>query len=450
MNNQRINILRDELEQRRDEILQFNMDKTKDIMDTIPQNISNGFFQKVAELVLFFHLSPEYKDAFRKLVLWSKTQLASTEVRTILDEIRKIMEELANEVLKLDILDSEQLGLKESIYRNPFDMHSKSLTAREFISKLTEPFEYGDEPIDAIQRVVESLRIILRKFHSLDNEVKKKLWIFHGKLDAALGNIESQLEFRSKYEGCEDAKFLYSIYVSQYPDREIKNSFIDSTVLYLEGIKHQGVPFQRYTFTNFVKKCQKSSARISKILSRALAANQLKNYTITRLKSYMEWFYNSRRIRRKTWRENQLTEEMAKFLFAQGFFPFIRFKAGQAEPDMVALSTHEEIIIEAKNYLIVDKPTKNHLKRKKLTSKKINYHISQAIQYYDKVRSLKKEMDNQIYLVIFYNGDFYPVCTENIIKNGVFVNITFIYLGKKTPHEKRQPLVLEIDDRRAT
>lgn len=126
------------------------------------------------------------------------------------------------------------------------------------------------------------------------------------------------------------------------------------------------------------------------------------------------------------------------FLKAFGYNEEVDFEhsAQGSRIDILIHSTsHNKILVEAKNYL----------NGKKLTSKKINQHISQAIQYYDKLKSLKQGIDNQVFLVIFYNGSSYPVCKESVLMNGVFVYIVFIYLGSKTPHEKRSDLYLQID-----
>jgi hypothetical protein len=446
MANQRTNILLDELTQLYQEIADFKVENTDQVSQILQ---SQGFSQRVSEFVHFILSTPELKPEFSKLITWYECQLDSSKVAKLITEAKKVAISLGIVCCSSRLNNGGNTQqLHEKRWKNPFDIHSGSLSAAEFFELLQRDNDYKT---NCIQKISDILQIIRGDdvpengiFPILDLSIQNQLNPLLSNIEEILNSLKILLEFELRYAGHEEAKELLRLYLRIHPDKRLIEQF---AIKY--NVAKALVMFEpnKGSLSNpEIGRLKEASKRVLKVLSRSLIANQTRSFTVYRLKAYMEWFYNSKRIKRKTWHENQLTEEMAKFLFAQGFFPFIRFKVGLGEPDMVALSEHEEIIIEAKNYLERDKPTKNRLKRKKLTSKKINYHVSQAIQYYDKMRSLKKEMDNQVYLMIFYNGDFYPVCAESIFKNGVFVNIVFVYLGSKTPHEKRKDLILAIDN----
>lgn len=56
-----------------------------------------------------------------------------------------------------------------------------------------------------------------------------------------------------------------------------------------------------------------------------------------------------------------------------------------------------------------------------------------------------RQIDNQVHLVVFHYGDFFPVIRgENpVLKDEVFVHVIFIYLGKKNPSDEREELVFD-------
>ncbi len=427
MPNQRFDILRDELRQRCDEIVSFTFPKN-DPWDLNPTK-KDEFLQTVAEYVYFILITPELKSHFVKLIRWHQDRMESKDVKENLDLAAAIIKRLGTKLITYTSqLNSVDFAGRK--WKNPFDRFC-SVSPVELLSILDQNHTY-DDPIETIETLIRVLvgdavpqNGILFYMKPFEPEIYQIVQPYFAELETLLNKLKAALVFELSFVGYKESHEILQAFKFKYPDTQIQS--IDervSTFLMYDALREEDIAY-----------IKNASQKIFKILSRALSANQLKTYFIFRLKSYMEWFYNSKRSKGKTWHENQLTEEMAKFLFAQGFFPFIRFKTGRGEPDMVAISEHEEIIIEAKRYL----------KKEKFNAQNINHHISQAIQYYDKLRSRKQEMGNQVYLVIFYNGDFYPVCTESIIKNGVFVNIVFVYLGNKTPHEKRKDLILELD-----
>jgi hypothetical protein len=427
MNNQRINILRDELKQRCDEIVTFTFPKY-DHWD-LDKKIKDDFLQLVAEYVYFILNTPELQSHFIMLIRWHKDRIESRDVKEHLHQVVSIIKQLGSKL----ILYKTQLGSIDfagRTWKNPFDQFG-IVSPVELLSLLEQDHSYEDpiETIETLRSVLAGDEVpqngILFYMKQFEPEIYKIVKSYFAELETLQNKLRAALIFELNFVGYKEAHEILQAFKFKYPDIPIQS--MDervSTLFKYDALREEDVTY-----------IKNASQKIFKILSRALSANQLKTYTIFRLKSYMEWFYRPKRTEKTKWSENELTEEMAKFLFAQGFFPIIRFKMGKSEPDMLVFSEHEEILIEAKKYL----------KGERFSSKNISHHISQAIQYFHKLRSIKQGFDNHVYLVIFYNGDFFPICDESVTRNGVVVNVVFIYLGNKTPHEKRKDLILEIN-----
>jgi hypothetical protein len=245
--------------------------------------------------------------------------------------------------------------------------------------------------------------------------------------------------FRFKYEGYEDVRDLQSWYAAMYLDAQEGNDYLrqsrDAAV-----IKKHDLLDQRAELTedDFVKG-QNAVQRLFGILSRRLKATRSRNRTVFHLKAYMEWVFNRKgRTSRNLPHENNLSEEMGRFLFAHGFFPFIRFRIGKKEPDLYAISPHEEILIEAKKYSGETKPSVSSLQT----------DINQAIDYYGVVKHAMQSIgietiDNEVFLVVFYNGNHrLRIEPDGLYQSNVFISIVPVYLGGKTPSQTRPELLI--------
>jgi hypothetical protein len=438
MNNQRVNILLDELTQRYQEIADFKVAETnwREYKEQ-----TKDFVQRVSEFVFFIRSAPELRSEFDKLIIWHDSQIGSTEVRRLLEKAQALIIAIGNDLIKSSEYQQLSVGqaFKEQNWKNPFDEFSgKPSTANEFIASLTENHDLSVEPIQKIDTVIGVLRGdefpqngILHRFGDLGDGIRTIVRSKLSELSKIVDQLRVHLEFGSHFVGHEEAKELQRVFAIAYPDKSEFNNFIqqfrDGRILRLHDLQ------EGYSMETFLH-IQQAARRIFRILSRSFSASRTRNHCVFHLKAYMEWLFNRKgETMLRLPHENKLSEEMARFLFAQGFFPFIRFKIGGKEPDFYAISPHEELLIEVKKYSGEKKPSAQSLQS----------DINQAIDYHSVVKSGMQgigiqHIDNEVFLVLFYNGNYrLRIEPDGIHQSDVFISIVPVYLGSKTPSQQR-------------
>jgi len=422
----RIEIIKDELNQRCEEITSFEI--TKDDWIHYP-NQRDDFLKRVSEYVYFIKSTPELNYHYLEILEYYKNKFESIEVKILLSQASESIIKIGKSIVKHTeyIKHKDDDILNETKWGNPFEKSVDSLSANELIHKLTEPVELKISPIEVLESVIQIMQGDELRENSLLYQISEPLYRDiqpHVKpLLGILPKLRKELQYEPDYIGYDEVIELEEAFQHIYPIKDIIPG-----EMYKLSVKYQA--FREIDHLRI----QHAAKRVNRILVRKLLGLQNRAVIIQKLKAYMEWFYRLKDTKRRM-SENQLANEVAKFIFPQGYFPFIRFKAGRKEPDIYIISEGEELLIELKKY------------DKILTKNDLKHDINQALDYHTIVQSLGRRIDNQVYLVIFHYGDYFPVIRGNnpLLKNDLFVHIYFIYLGKKNPSDKRKEEVYELD-----
>jgi len=425
MPNIRIDIIKDELNHRSDEILSFKVEEEEWYFY---EKQEEEFLNRICEYIYFVRTTPELNFHFNELLTYTRHILESEKVKKERRNTKKHITNLGKSIkshpIYIERKDRDFLNEKSIPYIS--ESSREMISTNELIEKLANSIEIDYDPRVTINYVLGVLfgydDPITGHLYQIDKKLYNDVNKYLKKLKEINKKLYVLLEFLPRYDGYKEASELNNIYRIKYPLIDIESYDI--------GIiqdKYKNLKKEDYL------RIKRATRRINRILLRKILTEQHRADIIRRLKVYMEWFYRIKDTRKMS--ENELANEVAKFIFPQAYFPFIRFKAGRKEPDIYIVSQGEELLIELKKY--DKKPSKKDLKN----------DINQALDYHSIIQSLDRHIDNQVYLVIFHYGDYFPVIRGHnpLLKNDIFVHISFIYLGAKNPSDRRKEVVYEFD-----
>jgi hypothetical protein len=430
METAKINIVLDELAQRRDEIVDFPVDDPGSYQ--YPSR-SKDFIQRVSEFVFFVRQTPELWDTFEKLLYLPIRRSNSKEWKELTGEADLICVRIGDELKKA----VTSFGLKASReysnprWLNPFgDGPPGSLSTQDLIEK----FSNHGKPLASLEQVETVLSILHGHYNTGIDSIFE---CFEKSPGLVCRNVQPQLDslarihehlrtigvYEPDYLGHQEAKALMRLHVVGYPDSSLAEQFVHD---FLDAfVLNKNLPKQKLD-KEMILEAKQAARKISRILSRSLTLTKSKRYTITRLKVYLEWLFTSA-AKSKGPTEDSLVDQAAKFLYLQGLFPFIRLNLARKEPDLyIDVARGDEIVLEAKY----------RRKDQNVTSHQIDDYISQAVEYHSLLKTSHPEFSNEVFLVIFHQNAGRPSVRSPIMASGVSVVTEFVYVGNKTPSKR--------------
>jgi hypothetical protein len=427
METAKINIVLDELAQRRDEILDFPMD---DPSAYLHPSQSKDFIQRVSEFVFFVFQTPELRDTFEQLLYLPIRRPNEKEWKELTSEADHVCVRIGDELRKA----ITSFGLKSSReysnpgWINPFDNLSlESLSTQDLI----ERFSNHAKPLGSVQQLETILSILQGQSDTGLNSIfecfDKSPGVVRRDLQPLLDDFRRVYErlriigvYEPNYLGHQEAKALMRLHVVAYPDSSLAEQFVHD---FLDAFVLNKNLSNEKLDKEMIREAKQAARKISRVLSRSLTLTKSKRYTITRLKVYLEWLFTSI-AKSKGPTENSLVDEAAKFLYLQGLFPFIRLNLARKEPDLyIDVARGDEIVMEAKY----------HRKDQNVTSHQIDDYISQAVDYHSLLKTSHPEFGNEVFLLVFHQNVGRPSVRSPIMASGVSVVTEFVYVGNKTP-----------------
>ena len=142
----------------------------------------------------------------------------------------------------------------------------------------------------------------------------------------------------------------------------------------------------------------------------------------------------------------------SEFLFREGYFPIVRFSVGDSEPDtlllplgislsdirplQLALSEETPFIVEAKQHI-----------GRTVTARHIKKYIGQTVSYFQQLRGVCPRLGNDVYLVVFYDGDTrYVFSSQPYEQSGAQIHVVLIYVGNKKPSELKSCIEISLEE----
>ena len=358
----------------------------------------------------------------------------SDEYNRIKNEIISSIKEIV-EIIRDGGFENGQFidGLPNHFQLPTPDLKDSRLSFNQYIECLRNFENYFDQVVISVSEP------ILGSINHIFNVANDNKWRYdkikyktvYNILSTSYDRLTAHLGFRFQYEGAESVVNLLSV-------------FFRSHLGYL-------VDLTPHDFGNEVEKaCNRrnenctmniflSSLSIEdyKTLYHAvdkfLMTSKSKSALIARLKTYCILIKRSL-FQKERVNEAEISKIVEEFIFNYGYFPVVNPKMGSSIPDILVepsinIRWDNSVLIELKQYI-----------NNNCTIGKLNKAIAQSKNYLSIVRGLKPEIDDMVYLLIFYGGDYLLDIDDKY--RDPKVNIEFIYVGKNPPSKLKGPKTL--------
>lgn len=333
--------IKDELNQRCDEVTSFAV--TEDDWIAYPKQ-GDDFLQRVCEYIFFIKSTPELLYYYNELLSYYSHRIKTVEVQNLLRKASDLCESIGKTRINHNeyLVHKNSRELNDQKWKNPFDEGVDSISANEFVQRLSRQQDFTSHPIQKIQDIIQILcgdelpenGILFQISEPTYRELESQI----APLRIVVQSLNAHLLFEPTFVGQDEVIELERAFRFKYPMTRA-----DSGERLQSSIRYNGFRKEDYLHV------QHAARRVNRVLIRKLLERQNRALILWKLKAYMEWFLRITDTGMQL-SENKLANEVAKFIFPQGYFPFVRFKTGRKEPDMHIVSERDEMLIELKKY----------------------------------------------------------------------------------------------------
>jgi len=426
MFNMRIDIIRKELERRFKEV------------EELEGSDYNKLEEGMNKFLYYLHTDPLIRDFIIGLSRFDEDYLKSEDFNEIKTIAINSIQEIITEIDNVGFVNEEFAQLYKDRFgdlKNHFKI-SDSDDDNELISLIKYIDELRNIESSDINIVIplSSIKTVLFDIFQFDIAKKsscdfKKIRKLVNDIDLCIMRSEAYLKYKAEYEGASSLYILLDYYkVSPYTfltnvnrgDFGKKKIWRISQDQFSEGLSH-------YLINN----CKVLYHAVDKYLM----TGKSKNVLIERLKTYCTWFKLE-----KFWkagiREEDISKIIEEYIFSLGYYPIVNPRAGRSIYDILAesgenLRWDNSVLIELKQYI----GDKNNC-----TESSIKKNIAQAQSYLSKAKVQSQDLADMVYLLVFYDGNTLLDIDDSLrVPN---VEVEFIYVGKSTPSELKQPIAL--------
>ncbi len=423
MYNMRIDVVRKELERRfRDVEKLFSSSQTR---------IPFSEVCKITEPYIHFLLSDPFITQFvTGLTKYRESFLSSDSFKEIEKCIVQVVKDIASKIDEIGFFTSEfQANLPQKLYLNVFDLmkpddDSRYLTAQEFYKALKDLGRYSSKALSASIYIDEIFCFIDHVINAGKNHVSGYPLEYFNSLYQRFCECNERYvafyNYQAEYEGANAATRLIVLYMTS-PYRHISNLKREELGdLYAELIIHSDEGDQNRSNNDYMCDCKTLYHAVDKYL----LTGKSKSALIARLKTYCTWF-RLEEFWKEGIKESDISKIIEEYIFSLGYYPIVNPRAGRSIYDILAepgenLSWDNSVLIELKQYI-----------GKSYSSKQFEIDIGQARDYLSIVKGVKPDLDDFVYLLVFYSGDNRYYLDNSFSDDKV--QVEFIYVGKKTP-----------------
>ena len=283
-------------------------------------------------------------------------------------------------------------------------------------------------PIIELSRILGTISTIFGRADEqnkvYDHEIYRKEY---DKLSDLFKKLNAHLKFQAQYDGADSINKILPYYLRFSSFSYLSSLSASDFGKYMEqavSLAQIGGP---ETNPNIVNECRNIYYAVDRFLSTSI----FKNALIDRLITYCTWIKRNEFAKTKVNKEFEISKILEEFIFNNGYFPIVNFKMGDSIPDILInpvganVSWDNSVLIELKQSL-----------GKKYTPMKFKSDIGQAHDYLKLVKSVKPDLADTVYLLIFYDGNkrlpdkSLLLALDSIPES---VKVEFIYVGEKSP-----------------
>lgn len=429
MFNMRIDVVRQELERRFRDV-----EKLKGLDDKLMEESSNRFIH-------FLLTESAIRPFIIELTRYDESFLNSDGYNQIVDLSITSINNIIAQIDKANFIDQ---GFKEKFETrfgllgnflelpNP-DTNDEYMSVDQFLAILRNADVNKNLILNGLESTKETILNIFtiagNIADSCDQDLIKQSY---GQLDHCINVSVAYIKYKAQYIGAvalQDLLLRYSltpyIYLSDLDLKVISSSLEKRKVsLQIIGMGTSG-------FGDIIDNCRQVYHAVDKYLM----TGKSKSALINRLKTYCTWF-KLEEFWKDGIKESDISKIIEEYIFSLGYYPIVNARAGRSIYDILAdtgenLHWDNSVLIELKQYI----GDKNNC-----TESSIKKDIAQAQSYLSTVKSHKHDLDDMVYLLVFYDGDTLLDIHDSLrVPN---VQVEFIYVGKNTPSKLKQTIML--------
>ncbi len=427
MYNMRIDVIRKELERRFREVEKLDENDHTEIEETVSK-------------FLYFLLSDlQIRDFIIGLSHFDEDYIRSETYQNIIGEIKGVLKNITSELIKYKFTGKKFKNTFNEIHKglgNPFNLpkpnvRGKYITIDRYLNALKKIdnyiIDYANELdgiISTINKFIDHADDINMNYNNNNNKLLKLLML----LQSNKVRIDSYLDYKAEYES---ASSLYQLlpYLKTSHYWYLLN--LGKSTLG-ESIKVRTISRKsEFSVQLFlIDECR----QVYHAVDEYLLTGKSKSALIERLKTYCMW------IRRDDFpkanaegKEDKVSKIVSEFIFNQGYFPIVRFRAGKSEPDILyepsgVVHWDNSVLIELKQYI-----------GKTYSKKQFQLDVGQARDYLSIVKGVKPDIGDTVYLLVFYAGTKRFILDESFSDDKV--QVEFIYVGEGSPSKLKGEII---------
>jgi hypothetical protein len=420
MFNMRIDIIRKELERRFKEVESLIESDYKEVEEA------------TSRFIYFLLNEPATKDFVLELSRYDENFIKSEEFIKTKETVADTIETIIGEIDRSGMVDEDYKKRFRSKYptlTNLFDLpdpdiSDKYLSLDKFLQALRDFDQYSD--------------CILNNFHHLMNHLhflfEKDIYVDNSRLNAdVIANsvskirginllLEAKLRYQAEYDSANSLhRLLNSLHIAYR--FLLRNIELGEEIYFRSDAERYNGTVSESEY--LVRDCRNVYHAVDKFLS----SSKSKSFLISRLISYCKWI--KREAFKKIKSENEISTIVEEFIFNQGYFPITRFKMGKSEPDILAVYSlgarwDNSILFELKRI------------GKSYSDRQLETDIGQAQDYLTDVKTIKDDIADIVYLLIFYYGETRRTIPESV-RVPDNVRVKFIYVGEEYTSKLKAP-----------
>jgi hypothetical protein len=419
MENMRIDIIRKELDRRYAEIDEFS--GGSDVIDE---------FSKV--FCPFFHflvLDPDIRTFIVELTRFDEDYYRSKTYDTIRVNAEKSIEGIVTGISGY----IDKFKSYSTPYWNKFlnidnsDIVNDNISAEVFYNALKEK-KYQLRTLadwDIVEQFLET--IFYNALKGETNLNNSQLTSHLNEYAKCRGIVKAYLYHQSSYVGAKAAVELAALYICSPLNRL---SQFDKEKLGSEVYnKAKSREIFQGTQSNYIDE-RKYCGDLYHAVDQFLISGKSKHHLINRLITYCTWIKRDDFAKIRINKESGISKILEEFIFNNGYFPIVNFKTGNSIPDILIDPTGANVRWD--NSILIE--LKQSIGKQKYTPKRFETDIGQAQDYLIRVKGLKPELADSVYLLIFYDGNI-RLPDKSLLSVTIpdSVKVKFIYVGDKSP-----------------